>query len=104
VDSIDSEVEDVIARLSGRSDPAQDLMQRDMLVLLDRAMSSLDPLTEQLVLEKYAAGYSYKEMSARHGIPLGTLCPKVMRALQEIRARIEASPDLMKELRVLLRR
>ena len=104
LEPMDLQLEDPLAGAARPSDPSEDAMQRDTLLLLDRAMSGLDPFTYQLVREKYVAGYSYEELSSRHGIPIGTLCPKVMRALQEIRSAMDGSPELMKELQLLLRR
>jgi RNA polymerase sigma factor (sigma-70 family) len=75
----------------------------EMVLLLYQALSKLDVLSKQLLLEKYVEGFSYEELSRKHKIPVGTLCPKLMRALEKLRRILQNSPELMKELHEFLR-
>ncbi len=102
--SFDTGWDEATADLMHSSDPAVFLMEAETLLLLEDAMKKLDPVTRQLVHDKYVVGDSYEEISATHKIPVGTLCPKIMRALKQIRARLQASPTLLKELGQILRR
>lgn len=75
----------------------------ELTTLLRNALADLDEGTELLIREKIVMGLSYKEMSTKHQIPLGTICAKVSRGLEKVRQRLQESPALMKELRDHLR-
>ena len=74
-----------------------------MVLLLQQALSELDAETHALLEEKHVLGATYEELSAKHGIPLGTACAKVARGLRKVRLRLENFPALAKELRAFLR-
>ena len=80
-----------------------DVEAAEMALLLQQALSELDAETRRLLEEKLVSGATYEELSARHGIPLGTACAKVARGLKKVRQRLENSPVLAKELRAFLR-
>jgi RNA polymerase sigma factor (sigma-70 family) len=80
-----------------------DLELGEMAVLLKRALDGLDPQTRLLIHAKTVDGLSYQELSAKHQMPLGTVCARVARGLKQIRRQLEESPTLMKELRDFLR-
>jgi DNA-directed RNA polymerase specialized sigma24 family protein len=80
-----------------------DVELAEMTLLLRQALDGLDPLTQRLLHDKTAGGLSYQELSAKYQMPLGTVCAKVTRSLQQIRKRLETAPALMKELRDFLR-
>jgi RNA polymerase sigma-70 factor, ECF subfamily len=80
-----------------------DMEKREMVVLLGQALEAVDRDTRLLLKEKIELDLTYHEISARHGIPLGTVCTKVARGLKKIRAQLQQSPALMKELGEYLR-
>lgn len=80
-----------------------DVEAAEMVLLLQQALSELDAETQTLLEEKHVLGATYEELSAKHGIPLGTACAKVARGLKKVRHRLENSPVLAKELRAFLR-
>jgi DNA-directed RNA polymerase specialized sigma24 family protein len=75
----------------------------DLILMLRRALDTLDPLTRLLVVEKVAYGFTYEEISGRHGLPLGTACTKVYQGLKTLRAQLKDSAVLFKELSEYLR-
>jgi len=75
----------------------------DMIVLLRRAFDVLDVSTRLMLLEKTGDGLTYNQISKKHGVPLGTVCTNVARGLKKVRAHLQESPLLMKELREYLR-
>jgi RNA polymerase sigma factor (sigma-70 family) len=95
--------EDAGINYSTISDPSQDTIRAETIALLRRALRELTPEERQLLQEKYVEGFSYEQLSAKYNIPIGTLCPKIMRALRKVRARLGEKPELMKELSEALR-
>ena len=84
-------------------DQLSDIELRDLTLLLRDSLSEVDEDTHLLIHEKIVMGSSYEELSAKHKMPLGTVCAKVARGLRKIRQRLEQTPKLMKELREHLR-
>jgi RNA polymerase sigma factor (sigma-70 family) len=80
-----------------------DIERREMIGLLSQAFASLDEQTRLFLKEKIELNLTYKEISLRHGAPLGTVCIKVARGLRKIRACLQQTPELMKELKEYLR-
>jgi RNA polymerase sigma factor (sigma-70 family) len=80
-----------------------DIERREMIGLLSRALASLDEQTRLFLKEKIELNLTYNEISLRHGVPLGTVCIKVARGLKKIRAHLQQTPELMKELSEYLR-
>ena len=76
---------------------------RELTVLLRGAVADLDPSTYALVYGKIGLCMSYEELSARHQMPLGTVCAKVARGLKKVRQHLQQNPALMKELHNHLR-
>ncbi|MCI0540116.1 MAG: sigma-70 family RNA polymerase sigma factor [Verrucomicrobiales bacterium] len=76
---------------------------REMILLLHQALKCLDDESRLLLLGKIVFGYSYEELSAKHGLPLGTVCSKVARSLRKVQQTLDESPNLMKEMRQFLR-
>lgn len=88
---------------STAANPLWDVEIAEMVLLLQQALSELDTETHTLLEEKHVLGATYEELSAKHGIPLGTACAKVARGLRKVRLRLENFPALSKELRAFLR-
>ena len=80
-----------------------DIERIEMAVLLRQALDVLDSETQLLLMEKVVHNFTYEEISARRGLPLGTVCTKVARGLKKVRVELKESPLLMKELREYLR-
>jgi len=55
-----------------------------------RALSVLDDGDRLLVEEAFFGGWSYSELAARHGLPLGTVKSRIKRALEKMRGALEA--------------
>jgi len=95
--------ETLLALHSPERDGLTDVDAAEMALLLQQALSELNAETRTLLEEKLLSGATYEELSAWHGIPLGTACAKVARGLKKVRQRLENSPVLAKELRAFLR-
>lgn len=80
-----------------------DAEQREMTILVRQALGVLDTQTRCFLMEKIGQNLTYQEISARHGVPLGTVCTKVARGLKKVRLALNDSPLLMKELKEYLR-
>ena len=91
---------DVVAAAPGRS---TDIEREEMARLIRQALSVLDDETRLVLLAKIGQELTYQEISEKHGMPLGTVCTKVARGLKKIRAQLEGSPRLLKELTQYLR-
>ena len=76
---------------------------RELVVLLRKALEGLDEQTGTLLREKIEHGWSYAELSAKHRMPVGTICAKVARGLRKVRNALGASPTLLNELKAFLR-
>ena len=74
-----------------------------LLLLLESALKVLDLQTRLLLKEKIGEGRSYQELSHKHGLPMGTVCTKVFQGLKKVRAQLQESPALLKELEEFLR-
>jgi RNA polymerase sigma factor (sigma-70 family) len=96
-------LDETLALHAPDSDGSTDVEAAEMALLLQQALSELDDETRALLEEKLVSGATYEELSAGHGIPLGTACAKVARGLKKVRRRLENSPVLAKELRAFLR-
>lgn len=103
LDDDSSDRDPLIERLPAPEGTLSTVESAEQITLLQQALSELDRLTRQLLEEKIIQGHTYEVLSARHGIPLGTVCAKVARGLKKLRAIIENSPILKKELRGFLR-
>ena len=95
--------ETLLASHSSANNGLSDVEAAEMALLLQQALSELDGETRTLLEEKLVSGATYQELSARHGIPLGTACAKVARGLKKVRQRLDDFPALAKELRAFLR-
>ena len=80
-----------------------EMEQSEIALLVREALSVLDGETRSLLLQRLESDLTYEEISAGQGIPLGTVCTKIARALKKVRAHLQESPRLMKELRDYLR-
>ena len=77
--------------------------QAELVLLVQNALEALDPETRALLMEKIGQQLTYREISNRHGLPMGTVCTKVARALAKVRETLQQSSVQMKELRAFLR-
>lgn len=94
----------------GGFEPAEPVLARltpleiaELSALLREAMAEIDPTTCKLIHEFILANVPYKELSERHGIPIGTVGVNLARGLKKIRAKIEKNPRLLQELLPYLR-
>lgn len=76
---------------------------RELSSLLTAAMAELDDRTQELILAFIVEGVPYKELAARHHLPIGTVGIQLSRGLKKIRSRIEKNPFLLKEINAYLR-
>lgn len=75
----------------------------DLAGLLREALEEVDTLDGALVLEFIVGNVPYKELAARHQLPIGTVGVILGRTLKKIRTHLEKKPQLMKELISFLR-
>lgn len=75
----------------------------ELLQLLHRTLSTEDETTRQLLLSHHLDGLTIRELSEKTGLPSGTVSTKLARGLHSIRANLQRSPRLLKELREFLR-
>jgi RNA polymerase sigma-70 factor (ECF subfamily) len=80
-----------------------ELELREMILLYREALDDIEPVTRRILMEKIELELTHEEISARHGLPLGTVCTKIARGLKKLRSRLEERPRLMEELREYLR-
>jgi RNA polymerase sigma-70 factor (ECF subfamily) len=99
----ESYVSEVRANSVPMNTVSPEVERRELADLLAQALQGLDDDTREFLKEKIELNLTYKEISARHGIPLGTVCTKVARGLKKVHAELQHSPALMKELEAYLR-
>jgi RNA polymerase sigma factor (sigma-70 family) len=66
-------------------DPAEELSQRDLATLLDRAMEHLSPDTRKLLEMCYLAEVPQREVALQMGLALGALELRLHRARKQLR-------------------
>jgi RNA polymerase sigma factor (sigma-70 family) len=76
---------------------------RELRGLLEPGLEALEPLARKLVKGFLMERRSYQELAEEHGIPMGTVGVTLSRSLRKIRAALDSSPKLLKELQVFLR-
>jgi len=103
VESEPLDAEEVSLTQGVAPDPSTDTAVHEMVALLNQVLNDLDAQSRNLLMDKYVFGFSYEEMSKKYDAPLGTLCPRVMRALRKVRQSLAKRPVLMKELETFLR-
>ena len=86
-----------------RENPFSEVEAAELLDLLHQSLAETDPATRQLLAGQHFEGLTINELSRRTGLPAGTVSVKLARGLRRIRARLEESPRLLKELRAFLR-
>jgi RNA polymerase sigma factor (sigma-70 family) len=87
-------------QVPGRLNPT-DL--RDLSRLLDAALSGLEPRHADLLRDFLVHHLSYKELSEKYKMPVGSVGVNLARSLEKIRAQLKAAPKLWKELVSFLR-
>lgn len=78
----------------------------DLVELMELLREALEPLGETarvLLHDHLLQGLAYKELAEKHQMPIGTVGVNIHRGLLQVRARLEQSPGLLKELRQFLR-
>ena len=93
-----------------RFEPAEQLTSnlkatdlRDLSRLLDAALSGLDPRNADLLRDFLVCHLSYKEMSEKYKMPVGSIGVNLARSLDKVRAQLKTAPKLWKELNAYLR-
>src|SRR5471030_3191670 len=76
---------------------------RDLSRLLDAALSGLEPRHADLLRDFLVHHLSYKELSEKYKMPVGSVGVNMARSLEKIRAQLKAAPKLWKELVSFLR-
>ncbi len=87
-------------QIAGRLSPT-DL--RDLSRLLDAALSGLEPRHADLLRDFLVHHLSYKELSEKYQMPVGSVGVNLARSLEKIRTQLKAAPKLWKELVSFLR-
>ncbi|MCE0484652.1 MAG: sigma-70 family RNA polymerase sigma factor [Methylacidiphilales bacterium] len=86
--------------IAGRLSPA-DL--HELSRLLDTALSTLEPRHADLLRDFLVHRLSYKELSEKYRMPIGSVGVNLARSLEKIRLHLQAAPKLWKELQAFLR-
>jgi DNA-directed RNA polymerase specialized sigma24 family protein len=93
-----------------RFEPAEQLLThltvpdlRELARLLDAALAGLDLRQADLLRDFLMHHLSYKELSEKYRMPVGSIGVGLARSLDKIRARLHAMPKLWKELAAYLR-
>jgi RNA polymerase sigma factor (sigma-70 family) len=76
---------------------------RELSQLLDRALSALEPRQADLVRDFLVHHLPYKELSQKYRMPIGSVGVNLARSLDKIRAHLQATPKLWKEMAAYLR-
>jgi len=87
-------------QVAGRLNPT-DL--RDLSRLLDAALSGLEPRNAEILRDFLVHHLSYKELSDKYKMPVGSVGVSLARSLEKIRTQLKAAPKLWKELVSFLR-
>lgn len=70
---------------------------------MERLLAKLPARDREWLLDRFVRGMSHQEIRTRRRQPLGTVCSGIQRALGKLRLQLSKKPELMKELRQLLR-
>ena len=76
---------------------------RELSGLLDDALAGLEPQQAGLVRDFLMHHVSYKELSEKYRMPIGSVGVSLARSLNKIRAHLKTTPKLWKELNAFLR-
>lgn len=74
---------------NGAFDPVQALLRAERAALLRRAMQRLDADERACLLQFYAEGLSYREMSERQGVAVNTVGSRLSRCLDKLRGLLD---------------
>jgi RNA polymerase sigma factor (sigma-70 family) len=93
-----------------RFEPAEQLLThlngtdlRELSQLLDTALSGLEPRQADLLRDFLMHHLSYRELSEKYRMPIGSVGVSLARSLDKIRAQLRTMPKLWKELAAYLR-
>jgi DNA-directed RNA polymerase specialized sigma24 family protein len=93
-----------------RFEPAEQLVGllsgaelRELSGLLDLALVSLEPRHADLLRDYLVHHLAYKELAAKHRLPIGSVGVNLGRSLDKVRAHLQTAPKLLKELSAFLR-
>jgi len=71
------------------SDPAADAQRRELLGMVEAALSELDPETALILTLRDVEGLSYRELEALLDLPSGTVKSRIHRGRRELLRRLE---------------
>jgi len=93
-----------------RFEPAEQLLThlnstdlRELSQLLDAALSGLEPRQADLLRDFLMHHLSYRELSEKYRMPVGSIGVSLARSLDKIRAQLRTMPKLWKDLAAYLR-
>jgi RNA polymerase sigma factor (sigma-70 family) len=93
-----------------RFEPAEQLLThlngtdlRELSQLLDAALSGLEPRQADLLRDFLMHHLSYRELSEKYRMPVGSIGVSLARSLDKIRAQLRTLPKLWKDLAAYLR-
>jgi RNA polymerase sigma factor (sigma-70 family) len=76
---------------------------RDLSYLLDSTLATLEPRQAELLRDFLLHHLSYKELSEKYGMPIGSIGVTLSRSLGKVRGNLKTMPKLWKELAAFLR-
>lgn len=71
-------------------DPAETALLRELHDAIVAALGELSPLSREAVIGLYLEGYSYAELAALLGVPVGTLKGRLVFGRRQLRGRLQA--------------
>jgi RNA polymerase sigma factor (sigma-70 family) len=71
--------------------------------LLRKGLALLDTSSSLYIEEHFLNGLSYKEISSKHNVPIGTVCTLLARGIKKIQGELDQFPNLVGELKEFLR-
>lgn len=89
--------------LAGEDSALADVDRQDLARLLMELQAELKPEQRAMLGDFFLHGLSYEQLSAKHGIAMGTVGVYLKRALEALRGVGARQPRLLKELEAFLR-
>lgn len=76
---------------------------KELSLLLADALAGLEPVHRSVIEDFILEKLSYRELSEKHGLPMGSIGVVISRGLKKVRDQLGHRPQLLKEIRAYLR-
>jgi len=71
------------------TDPEKQLLSKDLRLMLGKALRRLRPADREIIILQHLQDYSYREIAALLGIPMGTVMSRLYNARRALRRELE---------------